>query len=88
MQYIKVIEFDSFHPQTEIKYRKIFCAFESLDMFSKIVFSGCMEIFFHGGVFEDSISPEFKISSLYFQKLSELLIFKIINLMAVDEVLP
>jgi len=27
-----------------------------------------MEIFFQGGVFEDSIFPEFKISSLLFQK--------------------
>ncbi|MFI3220994.1 MAG: hypothetical protein QX189_18050, partial [Methylococcales bacterium] len=39
-----------------------------LDIFSKIVSSSFMEIFFQGGVFEDSIFPEFKISSLLFQK--------------------
>ncbi|MCX7066151.1 MAG: hypothetical protein NTW85_00380, partial [Methylococcales bacterium] len=41
---------------------------ERLDIFSKIVSSSFMEIFFQGGVFEDSIFPEFKISSLLFQK--------------------
>lgn len=35
-----------------------------------------------------SISPNLRFPLSIFKKLSELLIFKIINLMSVDEVLP
>ncbi|MFI3220927.1 MAG: hypothetical protein QX189_17700, partial [Methylococcales bacterium] len=47
-----------------------------LDIFSKIVSSSFMEIFFQGGVFEDSIFPEFKISSLLFQKTVRTIVLK------------